>query len=57
MTHDEDVVGSVDLAFDFDALFKRVHGVFEEFALIFVFLLDVRVDLPVFGLLVLDEVK
>ena len=47
----------MDLAFNFDALFKRVHGVFEEFTLMFVLLPDVWVDLPVFGLLVLDEVE
>ena len=57
LAHDQDVVRLVDLIFDFDSLLQRVHGVLEELALVFVLLLDVRVNLTVLRLLVLDEVE
>lgn len=55
--HDLQVVSLVDLAFDLEALLKRRHRVLQELPLVLVLLRDVGVDVPVLGLLVLDEVE
>ena len=47
----------MDLIFNFKSLLQRGDGVLEELLLIVIFLLDVGVDVPVFGLLILNEVE
>ena len=55
--HDLQVVSLVDLTFDLEALLKRRHRVLQELPLVLVLLGDVGVDVPILGLLVLDEVE
>ena len=57
VAHNENVVGFMDLIFNFKSLLQRGDGVLEELLLIVIFLLDVGVDVPVFGLLILNEVE
>ena len=53
--HDLQVVSLVNLTLNFETLLERVHRVLEELPLVLVLLLDVRIDVSIFGLLVLDE--
>ena len=45
----------MDLAFSLQALFQRVHRVLQEFLLVLVFLLNVRVDLAALRVGAFDE--
>ena len=45
----------MDLTFSFKPLFEREHGVFKEFLLVLVLVLNVLIDFTVFFLLILDE--
>ena len=53
--HDLQIVGLVNLTFNFETLLERVHGVLQELLLVLILLLDIRVHIAVLGALVLNE--
>ena len=53
--HDLQVVGLVNLTFNFETLLERVHGVLQELLLVLILLLDVRVHIAILCALVLNE--
>ena len=57
ISHDLQVIGLVDLAFNLEALLERLDRVDQEFSLVVILLFNVRVDVSIFGLLVFDELE
>ena len=57
MAHYENVVSLVDLPFNLESLLKRHIGVVQELALVFIFLLDVGIDVAILRFLVLDKIE
>ena len=57
ISHDLQVIGLVDLAFNLEALLERLDRVDQEFSLVVILLFNVRVDVSVFGFLVFDELE
>ena len=55
--HDLQIVSFVNLTFVLETLLQREHRVIQELLLIFIFTLNVLIDLSVFLLLILDEAE
>ena len=57
VAHDQNMISFVNLPFDLESFFQRVHGVLQELALILILLLNVGIYVSMLGLLVFDKVE